>query len=60
MVTKCCICGKIKIDGKWVLVNEPEGEEVSHSFCKKCFYPWLEKQNLSPEAKERIRARLEE
>jgi hypothetical protein len=35
IITKCCVCGKVEIDGNWLYQHIPENQDVlySHGYC---------------------------
>lgn len=38
MVKQCCVCSKVKTDGKWQLENGPRaGAAITHAYCPACF-----------------------
>jgi len=38
MTIQCCVCQKLRLDGKWVVREVPHlpGESVSHTYCPRC------------------------
>ncbi len=38
MVIQCCVCGRMRADGRWVKKDDHShaGQDVSHGYCPKC------------------------
>jgi hypothetical protein len=38
MIKKCCVCSKVKMEGKWQKRDESlAGKCISHAYCPSCF-----------------------
>lgn len=36
MTVQCCVCAKVKIDGKWIHDAIKHPHDVSHTYCPMC------------------------
>lgn len=50
MIKKCCVCCKVKVDGKWELsTGHCAGQRITHVYCPFCFaetMDWIERYDM--------------
>ena len=46
MIKKCCVCERIKLEGKWQKgIKTPADKRISHAYCPACFTKTLARIN---------------